>query len=105
ALLAILILFLSGTKKLFATRDVVYTYMDDSAALANASPVRLNGILVGKVSKVELSGERNPQRIIRIEMQIDRPMMKEITVDSIAAISAENVLGTKFINIKKGLSN
>src|SRR3954452_13407889 len=92
AITAVLVMLLTGTKKLFSSRDSIYTFMDDSVALANGSPVRLNGILVGKVNKVELSGDRNPQRIIRIEMQIDRPMMKEINVDSVAAISAENVL-------------
>ena len=32
----------------------LYTYMDDSAALAPSSPVRINGILAGKVKKVAL---------------------------------------------------
>lgn len=103
-ILAFLIFFLTGTKKLFADREIVYTYMDDSVALAAASPVRLNGILAGKVKTVELSGEPAPQRIIKIAMEIDREMMDNITVDSVAAISAENVLGSKFINIKRGMS-
>src|SRR6202035_4029455 len=36
-------------------------------------------------------------------MEIDRKMISEIPVDSVSGISAENVLGTKFINIKKGV--
>lgn len=103
-IISVLIFLLTGTKKLFADRATVYTYMDDSVAMATGSPVRLNGILVGKVTTVELSGENAPQRIIRIRMEIDRDMLKQINVDSVAAISAENVLGSKFINIKKGQS-
>jgi len=97
-----LIFLLSGSKRLFVDREVVYTYMDDAVSMAAGSPVRLNGIVAGKVSKVELSGEATPQRIIRIVMEVDKDKMSQIPVDSIAAVSAENVLGSKFINIKKG---
>lgn len=100
-----LVFLLTGTRKLFADTATLYTYMDDSAALAQGSPVRLNGILAGKVRKVELSGENTPQRIIRVQLEVEEAMLRQIPVDSIAAISAENVLGTKFINIRKGRSN
>lgn len=99
----VLVFLLTGSKKLFAKKDIVYTFMDDSAALATGSPVRLNGILAGEVTQVELSGEVSPQRVIRITMEIDREMMPRIPVDSVAALSAENVLGTKFINIRRGI--
>ena len=102
AILAVMIFLLTGETKFFTKQEIIYTYMDDSAALAKGSPVRLNGILAGKVKDVALSGERQPLRIIRISLEIDRKMLALIPVDSIAAISAENVLGTKYINIKKG---
>ena len=100
----VLVFLLSGTRRIFTTNEILYVYMDDSAALATGSPVRLNGIVVGKVDSVELSGERAPQRIIRVRMKVERQMLSQIPVDSIAAISAENVLGTKFINIRMGQS-
>ncbi|MEJ7605766.1 MAG: MCE family protein [Bryobacteraceae bacterium] len=105
AILAVLVFLLTGTKKLFSKDATIYTYMADSAALSSGSPVRLNGILVGKVKNVTLSGEKAPRRIIKIHLEVEQNMLKEISVDSIAAISAENVLGTKFINIKKGQSS
>ncbi|HYP12546.1 MAG TPA: MlaD family protein [Bryobacteraceae bacterium] len=103
-ILAVLVFVLSGTKKLFTTNSPVLTYMDDSAALAPGSPVRLNGILVGKVDRVELSGETAPERIIRVTMEIERDMLGQIPVDSKVAMAAENVLGAKFLNIRKGRS-
>lgn len=103
-LLAILIILLTGTKGLFVPKARIYTYMDDSAALATGAPVRLNGIVIGNVGKVELSGERAPRRTVRIEMLVVETRLREIPVDSEAAISAENVLGTKYINIKMGKS-
>ena len=103
-ILGVLIFLLTGTGKLFAKRSVVYTYLTDSAALAPSSPVRINGIVSGTVESVELSGETAPRRIIRVKMEIETDKLKQIPVDSVAAISAENVLGAKFINIRKGQS-
>lgn len=103
-ILAVLIFLLTGTKKLFVTKAALRTYMDDSAALAVGAPVRLNGIIIGNVTRVGLSGEKTPRRVVRIDMSVDASMLHRIPVDSEAAISAENVLGTKFINIKMGQS-
>jgi phospholipid/cholesterol/gamma-HCH transport system substrate-binding protein len=103
-ILGVLIFLLTGSTNVFAERAKLYTYMGDSAALAPSSPVRINGILAGKVNLVELSGETAPGRIIRVEMEVETRLLPQIPVDSIAAISAENVLGAKFINIRKGQS-
>jgi phospholipid/cholesterol/gamma-HCH transport system substrate-binding protein len=103
-ILGMLIFLLTGNTKLFSKNEVLYTYMDDSAALAKGAPVRLNGILIGKVQSITLSGETKPQRIVRITLEVDKKMLPLIPNDSVAAISAENVLGTKYINIKKGQS-
>jgi phospholipid/cholesterol/gamma-HCH transport system substrate-binding protein len=102
-ILGVLIFLLTGSKNPFAKESVLYTFMDDSAALTEGSPVRLNGILVGEVQRVALSGSNQPQRIIRIDMEIREDMLSQIPIDSRASIAAENVLGTKYINIKKGV--
>jgi phospholipid/cholesterol/gamma-HCH transport system substrate-binding protein len=103
-IVGVLVFLLTGTKKIWTQDATVYTFMDDSAALASGSPVRLNGILVGEVTTVGLSGETAPQRIIKVTMEIEEDSLRRIPVDSVAAITAENVLGTKFINIKMGQS-
>src|SRR5687767_14568082 len=101
-ILGALVFLLTGSKNVFATHRTIYTYLPDSSALAKGSPVRLNGILVGEVQKVELSGETNPRRAIRVHLEVETERLRDIPVDSIAAIAAENVLGSKFINITRG---
>ena len=101
-LLGVLVFLLTGTSKFFVPKATIYTYMDDSAALAQGAPVRLNGYLIGSVTGVGLSGESAPRRIIRIQMSVEAAALAAIPVDSEAGVSAENVLGTKYINIKKG---
>jgi phospholipid/cholesterol/gamma-HCH transport system substrate-binding protein len=102
--LAVLISLLTANKKLFESKATLYTFMEDSAALGTGSPVRLNGILIGSVTQVGLSGESVPRRIVRITMRVGSSELTRIPVDSQAAISSENVLGTKFINIRRGKS-
>ncbi|MFN7651544.1 MAG: MlaD family protein [Acidobacteriota bacterium] len=104
AILFVLVFLLTGNKSLFSKELMVYTLLDDSAAITEGSAVRLNGILIGKISKVGLSGENSPNRIIRLELAIDEDKIGSIPADSIAAVGAENLLGTKYINIKKGKS-
>lgn len=103
-IIGMLVFYLTGSKSLFSKNAVLYTFMENSAALAKGAPVRLNGILAGEVQAVGLSGENTKGRIVRIDMEVRRDLLGQIPVDSVAAISAENVLGTKFINISKGQS-
>jgi phospholipid/cholesterol/gamma-HCH transport system substrate-binding protein len=102
AILGVLIFLLTSGGSVFRTRVKLYTYMGDSGAMAQGSPVRLNGIVVGSVRNVELSGENLDGRRIKIEMEVYEDMLRSMPVDSQAFISAENLLGAKFINISMG---
>jgi len=101
-LLIVLIFLITGTKGLFVSEVEIYTYMDDSVALTESSAVRLNGIIIGKVKNIELSGSKEPQRVVKMTLEVQERMLPQIPVDSMAAVGAENVLGTKYVNIKKG---
>jgi phospholipid/cholesterol/gamma-HCH transport system substrate-binding protein len=103
-ILAVLIFLITGHVNVFESNANIYTYMADAAALTQGAPVNLDGIPIGKVASITLSGSKNPQRLVRIEMQLPEHDLKDIPTDSIASISAANVLGTKYINIKSGQS-
>jgi len=104
SLLAFLIFLMTSSTGLFVKRTDVYTFLDDSAAIATGAPVRLNGITIGRVAVIGLSGSSEPNRIVRLTLQVENRYLPSIPVDSQAAIAAENLLGTKYINIKKGRS-
>jgi phospholipid/cholesterol/gamma-HCH transport system substrate-binding protein len=104
AILGVAIFLLSGTNPLFRDEVTLYTYLSDSAALAVGSPVRINGILAGKVSKVELTTENDPRRNIKVTLEVNKSLINSIPDDSKAAISAENLLGSKYLNISRGKS-
>ncbi|MEI9812424.1 MAG: MlaD family protein [Acidobacteriota bacterium] len=104
-ILAVLIVTMSGSNPLFEETSDVYSFFDDSFAMtAGATPVRLNGILVGKVSKVELSGETDLNRAVRITLALNQEALAMIPVDSSAKLAQQNLLGSRYINIKRGRS-
>jgi phospholipid/cholesterol/gamma-HCH transport system substrate-binding protein len=104
SLLAVLIFLMTGAESPFEEKATLYTYMLDSAAMTEGSAVRLNGILIGKVKKIEITGDPDPQRAVRMTLVVDRKALPLIPEDSIIGFSAENVLGSKFLNIRRGTS-
>lgn len=101
-ILAVLIVLITGNTNLFKSQVKIYTFLNDAAALQTGAPVNLDGIPIGKVSQIILSGSKDPSRLVKIELEIQEAYLKDIPLDSRTSISAANVLGTKFINIKSG---
>jgi len=104
-ILTVLIVLMTGTNPLFREYSEVYTFLDDSSAMAEgATPVRLNGILVGKVKKIDLSGLSEPNRQVKVTLSIADEEMAKIPVDSTVGLAQQNLLGSKFVNISRGRS-
>jgi phospholipid/cholesterol/gamma-HCH transport system substrate-binding protein len=104
-ILAFLIILMSGVNPLFRRTTDVFTFLPDSVAMTEgATPVRLNGILIGKVKKVELSGSSDPARIVKLTLSIDNSALTLVPVDSQAKLAQQNLLGSRYVNIKKGSS-
>jgi phospholipid/cholesterol/gamma-HCH transport system substrate-binding protein len=103
ACVTLLIFLLTGSNQWFKNQAELHAYTSDAAGLTQGSPVRINGIQAGNVKSVQLSGETNPARVIRIDLAVDRQMLRQIPVDSIASIASDNLLGSsKFLQIIKG---
>jgi phospholipid/cholesterol/gamma-HCH transport system substrate-binding protein len=78
--------------------------MDDASGTSESAPVRLNGIPGGNVKKIELSGSKDPNRAVEFILEVKGEYQNDIPEDSVAMISASNLLGDKFINITRGRS-
>jgi phospholipid/cholesterol/gamma-HCH transport system substrate-binding protein len=101
----LIIFLLTGNMRWFQKEIPLHMYTSDAAGLTKGAPVRINGIQAGKVDNVDLSGERDPARVIKIDFHVDEDMLKQIPTDSIGTISSDNLLGsTKFLQINKGTS-
>src|SRR5580704_2301595 len=103
-ILAVLIFLITGNTNIFESNVTIYTFMADAGALTTGAPVNLDGIPIGKVKTIALSGSKDPMRLVRLDMELPEHTLKDIPSDSLASISSANVLGTKYINIKSGKS-
>lgn len=82
----------------------IYLYLPDATGVSAGSPVRVDGIGVGKVSLVELSGSSEPTRVVKITMTIGRDRLASITEDSTAETVSDNIIGDKFVDVSSGTS-
>ncbi len=98
----VLVFLLTSSKGIFQSNVLLRTYMDDASGIADGSMVRLNGYTIGYLDHLRLTDSRDPKRAVEFDMQVKKEFLSQIPVDSVAAISAANLLGDKFINITRG---
>ncbi len=103
-ILFVLVFLLTSAKGIFRHYAVLRTYMDDASGLADGTAVRLNGITVGYLDKLQLTGSRDPKRTVEFDMKVQASFLPQIPVDSHVGVAAANLLGDKFLNITKGLA-
>jgi phospholipid/cholesterol/gamma-HCH transport system substrate-binding protein len=96
------LVYLLGGDTFFQKKATIYLYIPDATGLDKGSPVRVNGIGVGKVDLVQLSGSSQAARIVRVSMTIRLDNLAVIPTDSTAQLSTDTLIGDKFIDIDKG---
>ena len=101
-IVAALSFLLTGNGDIFRRNSTLYTYFDDSAGMAVGATVRLNGIAVGSIDSIQLSGEHTKGRVVRLAMLVKNNFLPSIPTDSMASITQSNILGDQYINITKG---
>ncbi len=97
-------LLIGGTADFFARSTTLTTYMPDSGGIGTDSEVRLSGIRIGKVTKVDLSGSRDPERIVRIEMRVLTRYLRSIPSDSQTDVNQDTMVADPFVDIAEGKS-
>jgi phospholipid/cholesterol/gamma-HCH transport system substrate-binding protein len=94
-----------GGAGLFERRVTLRTYFADGTGLENKAVVEVDGIKVGRIESVELSHSNEPTRVVRVNVSIARRYLSSIPVDSRTEITADNLLGDKYVNIHRGRAN
>src|ERR1017187_5761914 len=87
---------------LFTERATMYLYIPDATGLGPGAPVRVDGIGVGKVRSVSLSGSSQPDRIVKVTMTVERDRLTSIPDDSTAQLASETMIGDMFVDISSG---
>ena len=72
-------------------------------ALANGTAVRLNGITIGYLDKLQLTGSRDPKRAVEFDMQVQPEYLcRKSRWIRVVGIAAANLLGDKFLEHHQG---
>src|SRR5262245_36976775 len=93
AILFVLVFLLTSSRGLFRRNVELRTFMDDAAAMADGSVVRLNGIDIGYLDRLSLTNSSDPNRAVEFTMMVRSDFLDDIPVDSVATIAAANLLG------------
>lgn len=103
AVVFVLVFLLTSSQGgIFQRSELLLTYMNQASGIADGSVVRLNGYTIGYLDKLRLTDSRDPKRAVEFQMLVNGKFLSQIPVDSVAEISAANLLGDKFINITRG---
>lgn len=101
-LIAVAAFVLGGGTEAFAPRYKLFAQYVDVKGLKPGAVVRLAGIDVGEVTKVELAPDRADGKNVHVDLTIRKEYSSRITADSVAAISNVGVLGDNIITLTVG---
>jgi len=79
--------------------DVYYAYFSNSAGVTPSNSIYYNGVIVGKITDVELTGSNDPGKVVRVTFNIQDEKFKIPKNMELQAGGAENDLLGKGITI------
>ena len=77
----------------------LYLYLPDGSGLEADAPVRVDGVDVGKVKSVRLSGSPDAKRAVQVVMSVEKSRLAGIPANSEAEISSDSIIGDAFVDI------
>jgi hypothetical protein len=101
-----LVFLLTGGGQALIHRTVqIRTYFEDGTGLVRTADVQLDGIKVGEIKVIRPTDSKDPARTVEVLMNIQKNFLTKIPDDSKTEITADNLVGGKYINIKRGQSS
>jgi phospholipid/cholesterol/gamma-HCH transport system substrate-binding protein len=97
-----IIYMLGARARLFEARYTIAAEFSEVGGLQEGATVRLAGVQIGRVSKVELPPQ--PGGKVRVEMKIAKQFADRIRKDSEARIQTQGLLGDRIVEITVGSS-
>ena len=97
------IFYITGRGRLLARKYTLQTFLPEAQGLKEGAPVRLAGVEVGNVDRVQLSPYRGqPAKSVQITMRVLKSYQPDIRADSKASLITEGLLGERMVDITRG---
>jgi phospholipid/cholesterol/gamma-HCH transport system substrate-binding protein len=94
AIASVLIFMVSGTGGFFWQRYSIKTVFSDISGLKEGAPVRVAGVEVGSVKKMDFVGDK-----VEVTMEVSKEQMSRITNRSMASLGSVSLLGEAAVDI------
>lgn len=104
ALLGVAILAIGKRQQIFTQHTRYHTSFSNVTGLQTGSPVRLSGVNVGFVERIDLSTDPDEERII-VRFTVDAIYTERIRGNSVASIKTIGLLGDKYLEVRSGSPN
>jgi phospholipid/cholesterol/gamma-HCH transport system substrate-binding protein len=101
-ILAIGIFFISGQVGFFSRRYTLKAYTSEAGGLREGAQVRLVGVAVGNLKRVQISPYPERARAVELVMSVARTYQDQIRADSKASIETVGLLGESYVNLTRG---
>jgi phospholipid/cholesterol/gamma-HCH transport system substrate-binding protein len=98
-LILLTLFYLLTGGSLLSQKVPVYLYLADGSGLERDAPVRVDGVDVGKVRSVRLSGSADAKRAVQVVLEVARNRLAGIPVNSEAEISSDSIIGDSFVDV------
>jgi phospholipid/cholesterol/gamma-HCH transport system substrate-binding protein len=94
------IFYLGKEREIFSSQANYYVSFSDVKGLAEGAPVRLGGVIIGRVAKIEFASNTN----ITVTLSINEKHIDKIRSDSSVSLVTQGLLGDKFASISVGVA-
>ena len=101
-ILATGIFFISGQVGFFSRRYTLKAYTSEAGGLREGAQVRLAGVAVGNLKRIQISPYPERARAVELVMAVARTFQDQIRTDSIASIETVGLLGESYVNLTRG---
>lgn len=92
--------FIGSSQQLFASQFTVYTTFDNLDTIQPGAKVRVSGMDAGTVGGIQIPESSSAP--FRVKLEIDKKFHHLVRQDSVATIETAGMVGSKYVNVKKG---
>jgi len=105
SVLAVLILLMTGTSGFFTKKIRIRSYFDNAGGLSVGAPVRLQGVDVGNVTRIQVVSDQDKRLTpVEVTMKVSTKYRSNLRSDSVTALATAGVLGETYIDINSALA-
>jgi phospholipid/cholesterol/gamma-HCH transport system substrate-binding protein len=101
AVFIIAIYYVGNKQSLFGRAVPLYAVFNNVNGLQPGNNIRYSGVDAGTVRRIDMINDTT----IRVQMYIERNILRHIKTDAVATISSDGLVGSMVINILPGIGN